>query len=49
MKKEIKMSDYDIEAVMGRLLITGVIISGSLILIRRHLLFNSTWVFNPAF
>jgi uncharacterized membrane protein len=33
MSKEIKMSDYDIEAVMGRLLITGVIISGSLILI----------------
>ena len=33
MKKEIKMSDYDIEAVMGRLLITGVIISGALILI----------------
>jgi len=33
MKKEIKMSDYDIEAVMGRLLITGVIISGTLILI----------------
>ena len=33
MKKEIKISDYDIEAVMGRLLITGVIISGTLILI----------------
>jgi len=33
MSKEIKMSDYDIEAVMGRLLITGVIISGSLILV----------------
>jgi uncharacterized membrane protein len=33
MKKEIKISDYDIEAVMGRLLITGVIISGALILI----------------
>ena len=33
MNKEIKMSDYDIEAVMGRLLITGVIISGTLILI----------------
>lgn len=32
MKKEIKMSDYDIEAIMGRLLITGVIISGALIL-----------------
>lgn len=32
MKKEIKITDYDIEAVMGRLLITGVIISGSLIL-----------------
>ncbi len=32
MKKEIKMSDYDIEAVMGKLLITGVIISGALIL-----------------
>ncbi len=32
MRKEIKMSDYDIEAVMGRLLITGVIISGILIL-----------------
>lgn len=27
------MSDYDIEAIMGRLLITGVIISGALILI----------------
>ncbi|MEO6894378.1 MAG: DUF1634 domain-containing protein [Ginsengibacter sp.] len=32
MKKETKISDYDIESVMGRLLITGVIISGSLIL-----------------
>lgn len=32
MKKEIKMSDYDIEAVMGRLLITGVVVSGALIL-----------------
>jgi uncharacterized membrane protein len=32
MKKEVKISDYDIEAVMGRLLITGVIISGTLIL-----------------
>lgn len=28
-----KISDYDIETVMGKLLITGVIISGSLILI----------------
>jgi uncharacterized membrane protein len=33
MKKEIKISDVDIESVMGRLLITGVIISGSLILV----------------
>ncbi|MGN6296558.1 MAG: DUF1634 domain-containing protein [Ginsengibacter sp.] len=32
MKKERKISDVDIEAVMGRLLITGVIISGALIL-----------------
>ncbi len=32
MKKEIKISDYDLEAVMGKLLITGVIISGSMIL-----------------
>lgn len=32
MKKETQISDYDIESVMGRLLITGVIISGSLIL-----------------
>jgi uncharacterized membrane protein len=32
MNKEVKISDYDIEAVMGRLLITGVIISGTLIL-----------------
>ena len=32
MNKELKISDYDIEAVMGRLLITGVIISGTLIL-----------------
>ena len=32
MKKGVKISDYDIEAVMGRLLITGVIISGTLIL-----------------
>ncbi len=32
MKKEIKISDYDIEAVMGKLLITGVIVSGTLIL-----------------
>lgn len=32
MKNEIKISDYDIEAVMGKLLITGVIISGSIIL-----------------
>lgn len=33
MKKESHISDYDIEAVMGRLLITGVMISGALILI----------------
>ncbi|HSN08519.1 MAG TPA: DUF1634 domain-containing protein [Hanamia sp.] len=33
MSKELKISDYDIEAVMGRLLITGVIISGTLILL----------------
>lgn len=33
MKNEIRLSDYDIEAVMGRLLITGVIISGTLILL----------------
>ena len=32
MKKGTQISDYDIESVMGRLLITGVIISGSLIL-----------------
>ena len=32
MKRETQISDYDIESVMGRLLITGVIISGSLIL-----------------
>ncbi len=32
MNKEIEMSDYDIEAVMGKLLITGVIISGAMIL-----------------
>jgi len=32
MKKGAQISDYDIESVMGRLLITGVIISGSLIL-----------------
>jgi uncharacterized membrane protein len=32
MKKEIKITDVDIESVMGRLLITGVIISGVLIL-----------------
>jgi uncharacterized membrane protein len=33
MKKQIKISDVDIESVMGRLLITGVIISGTLILV----------------
>jgi uncharacterized membrane protein len=33
MKKQIKISDVDIESVMGRLLITGVIISGALILV----------------
>jgi uncharacterized membrane protein len=33
MNQEIKMSDYDIEAVMGKLLITGVIISGTMILL----------------
>ncbi len=33
MKKETQMSDYDVESVMGKLLITGVIISGTLILI----------------
>jgi len=33
MKKESHISDYDIEAVMGRLLITGVMVSGALILI----------------
>lgn len=33
MNHEIKMSDYDIEAVMGKLLITGVIISGTMILL----------------
>jgi uncharacterized membrane protein len=32
MKPKNKISDYDIESVMGSLLITGVIISGSLIL-----------------
>ena len=32
MKNERKISDVDIESVMGRLLITGVIISGALIL-----------------
>jgi len=32
MKKGAQISDYDIESIMGRLLITGVIISGSLIL-----------------
>lgn len=33
MKSKNKISDYDIESVMGTLLITGVIISGTLILI----------------
>jgi uncharacterized membrane protein len=33
MKKEMKISDVDIESVMGKLLITGVILSGSLILV----------------
>lgn len=33
MKTKNKISDYDIESVMGSLLITGVIISGTLILI----------------
>jgi uncharacterized membrane protein len=32
MKEETKISDYDIEAAMGKLLITGVIISGAMIL-----------------
>lgn len=32
MNKEMKISDVDIESVMGKLLITGVIISGVLIL-----------------
>lgn len=32
MNKELKISDYDIEAVMGKLLITGVIVSGTFIL-----------------
>jgi uncharacterized membrane protein len=32
MRRKNKISDYDIESVMGRLLITGVIISGILIL-----------------
>lgn len=33
MKLKNKISDYDIESVMGTLLITGVIISGTLILV----------------
>ena len=33
MKPKNKISDYDIESIMGSLLITGVIISGTLILI----------------
>ncbi len=33
MKTKNKISDFDIESVMGRLLITGVIISGTLILL----------------
>ncbi|HUZ61037.1 MAG TPA: DUF1634 domain-containing protein [Hanamia sp.] len=32
MKSKNKISDYDIESVMGTLLITGVIVSGALIL-----------------
>jgi uncharacterized membrane protein len=33
MKIQSKISDFDIESMMGRLLITGVIISGTLILL----------------
>jgi hypothetical protein len=41
MKIQSKISDFDIESMMGRLLITGVIISGTLILLGGFLYLSS--------